>query len=148
MALKKNVYFSDITQAIIEARVKSQETGFVSFSGQVNEMLKRYDHVMKISCPDLSTAQWQILLNVYNGCIISEYHRPYRIASDMMDSIGAIDITQVEKSDPDFADLVRKMYDFSQLEQMAILDFIQNFWANKWQKFNDFEAIKAHILQR
>ena len=141
MSKKAGVYLTDHSQAIIESL--SGESA--SPSSVINAALERYRWVCSQSLPDLTAQEWQSILNVYAGSEMSSYSPPYRVASDMMDDIGAVDIAAVADNDPDYAELVRKTHAMTQAEQLAIIDFCQRFWCRDWSEFADFDAIKRHI---
>lgn len=134
-SLKKSVMFSELTQAYITARTRSDSN--IAWSQALNEGFKALQWLTTESLPELTEGEWETILNVYSGSII-ELIPPFRIASDMMDDKGAIALEELE---PEYADLVKKMHALSQVEQFAVLDFVQKFWAKDWKDCSDFAAI-------
>lgn len=143
MSKKTGVSFSDATYSVIENMIKDGSK--ISFASQVNEVINRYRWICKASLPDLSESEWEAILNCYAGCFMQEQYPPYRIASDLMDDRGAIDLAALADSDPEYAALVRKVHAMSQAEQLAILDLVQRFWAGKWDHMENFGAILEEL---
>lgn len=142
-SVKKSVMFSDQTVAYIKARTREENE--ISWSQALNEGFKALAWLTKQSLPELSDYEWQMLMNVYAGRII-KFTPPFRIASDMMDDRGEISIETLEKVDQAYTMLVRKMHGLSQIEQFAVLDFIQKFWARDWNDCKDWGEIYSKII--
>lgn len=138
-SIKKSVMFSEQTQAYIDARTRSDDQ--IAWSQALNEGFKALQWLTAESLPELTEGEWETILNVFSGSII-EFTPPFRIASDMMDDKGAI---ALEELDPEYAALVKKMHALSQVEQFAVLDFVQKFWAKDWKDCSDFAEIAAAI---
>lgn len=138
---KSTTYFNAHSAGIIQARTSQGEKANVS--GTTNELLRRYDWLIRASLPELTDNEWQTLCNVYAGCWLGEFVPPARIASDMMDDVGAVALEGLE---PDYAALVRKAHGWTQAEQLAVLDFIQRFWCADWSGAESFAAIKQQLL--
>lgn len=131
MATKKSVFLSDYTTAWIEATTsKHLHNQGPKWSEAINATVEQFRFLLRGSLPDLDIEEWHIILNVYAGCYFPAHGVPARIASDMMDDLGEISIENLK---PDYAALVRKVYAMSQLEQLAILYFVQIFWSNDWK---------------
>lgn len=140
-SMKKSVMFSDNTVSYIQSRTRHESE--IAWSQALNEGFKALSWITRQALPELTTGEWTIILNVYAGTWI-EFHPPFRIASDIMDNFGEVDIT---KLDDDIANLVKKVYAMSQIEQFAIMSFVQIFWANNWNGEPDFDAIAAKIKE-
>lgn len=140
-SMKKSVMFSDNTVSYIQSRTRYESE--IAWSQALNEGFKALSWITRQALPELTTGEWTIILNVYAGTWI-EFHPPFRIASDIMDNFGEVDIAQL---DDDIADLVKKVYAMSQIEQFAIMSFVQIFWANNWNSEPDFDAIAAKIKE-
>lgn len=138
-SLKKSVMFSEQTQSYINARTRYENE--IAWSQALNEGFKALSWLTRQALPELTHSEWEVILNVYAGSII-EFHPPFRIASDIMDNFGAIELGQL---DTETAGVVKKVYGMSQLEQFAIMEFVQVFWANNWNKEPDFDAIVTKI---
>jgi hypothetical protein len=133
MATKKSVFLSDRTTQWITATTGDIQAGEnPRWSESINATFDQFSTLIANALPELSPDEWQIILNTYAGCYLPAHSLPARIASDIMDDMGAIDITSVEKLYPDTALLIRKVHGMSQLEQLSILYFNQVFWLNKW----------------
>lgn len=151
MAIKKSVFLSDYSVEWIELTTKktlnNKELDGPKWSESINAAFEQLRFLLRSSLPSLSMDEWQAILNVYTGCYFPAHGVPARIASDMMDNIGAVDITIVEERAPDYAALVRKTHAMSQLEQLAILYFVQIFWSNDW-KMSEWEQVVSEIQQK
>lgn len=139
-SLKKSVMFSESTVNYIEARTKEDDE--ISWSKALNEGFKALQWLTKEALPDFDAQEWQAILNVYAGSFI-EFNPPFRIASDMMDDAGAI---ALEELSPEYAALVKKVHGMSQLQQFAILDFVQKFWSKSWD--GDMSEIIKQIKEQ
>ena len=140
-SIKKAVMFSEHSQNYIRARAKGEDE--ITWSGALNEGFKALSWLSRQALPDLSPGEWEKILNVYAGTWI-ELTPPFRIASDIMDHWGAIEIGQL---DQDWGDLVRKIHAMSQIQQYAIMDFVQIFWSHNWTQAADFESIVKQIKE-
>lgn len=143
-SLKVSAYFSAASASTIKKRTRNFESP--NISGTTNELLRRYEWLVAESLPDLSNKEWVMLLNVYSGSMLTTATFPCRIASDMMDNINAIDINEI--AEPEYAALVQKVYVMSQAEQMAVLDFIEQYWSGDWSQSRDFDEVKSIITNR
>lgn len=138
---KASVYLTASTMTVLSKRQRDAgET--VNLSGGLNEVVSRYAWLVKASLPDLGAEEWQTILNVYSGSVLDEFVAPARIASDMMDNVGAISL---ETLDQEYRALVEKAHGWSQAEQVAVLDFVQQFWSKDWSEYPNFSAIAAEI---
>ena len=138
-SIKKSVMFSERTLDYIRNRVRSEDE--IAWSQALNEGFKALSWLTKEALPDLNRSEWEVILNVYAGCII-EFHQPFRIASDIMDNFGALELAQL---DPQVAAVATKIHGMSQMEQFAILDFVKIFWCNDWSQEPDFASIILKI---
>lgn len=133
MANKKSVFLSDYTSQWIETTTSKPLHGEgPKWSESINATFEQFRFLLRGSLPELSMDEWTIILNVYAGCYFPAHGVPARIASDMMDNLGEISLDNLRKSQPDYAELVEKVYALSQTEQLAILYFVQLFWSNNW----------------
>lgn len=136
-SIKKSVMFSDGTQKYIAARTRAEDE--IAWSQSLNEGFKALKWLTDQALPELAAAEWQVILNAYAGSIIS-FDPPYRVASDLMDDVGAISIEDLE---PSYAALVKKIHGMSQLEQYAIMDFVQKFWSRDWNGMSWDEIVRT-----
>lgn len=145
MSTKKSVFLSDCTAEWVEFTTKKtindQELDGPKWSECINATFEQFRYLLRDSLPELTADEWTVILNVYAGCYFPAHGVPARIASDMMDNIGTIDINDVVD---DYANLVRKVNGMSQLEQMAVLYFVQIFWLNDW-KMKEWDEIVLEI---
>ena len=135
MAIKKSVFLSDRTGEWIS--VTTCKSGFdmtPKWSESINATTDQFRYLLKVSIPDLNIYEWTSIFNIYNGCHMPAHSIPARVASDMMDNIGAIDLENVGK---DYAALVRKVYAMTQTEQLAITYVAQIFWSSEWKLDED-----------
>jgi len=142
MGLKKSVMLADDTVTIMDKCTdKRNPDNAIAWSNLVNRGIVICNHLMKSSMPDLTNQEWQEILSVYAGTCGSLENPPFRIASDMMDNLGLIDIDKHPNKD-----LVKKVYEMSQAEQFAILSFNEQYWHGDWNTCSDFAEIKNKIL--
>lgn len=138
MAIKKSVFLSDRTgEWISTTTCKSGK-----WSESINATTDQFRYLLRVSVPELSIEEWTSIFNIYNGCHMPAHSIPARVASDMMDDIGAIDLENVDK---DYAALVRKVYAMTQAEQMAITYVAQIFWSSEWKLDKDDDWLKMII---
>jgi len=138
MSIKKSVFLSDQSESIV--RKMSRDDGYPQWSGIINQTMSAADWLFRQSLPEFSPDEWQIILNAYSGTCDSLQCQPYRVASDLMDDLGLLDV-----SDHPNADLVKRIYAMSQAEQFAILTFVQIFWSGDWNDVADFSEVIASI---
>jgi len=128
MSTKKSVLLTDRTVEIMQASTSQRDPdAAIAWSNQINRAVIINDWLFQSSLPDLSAEEWQVILNTYAGTIGSVEHPPYRVASDLMDDLGLIDV-----DDHPNADLVRRLHYMSQSQQFAILVFAERFWSGDW----------------
>lgn len=139
-SLKKSAMISEETQGYAAARTKTPIEE-VTWSAPVNEAFKALKWLSNEALPDLSPSEWEVILNAYAGSIVS-FNPPFRVASDLMDDAGAISLEELK---PDHAAIVKRVHGMSQIEQFAIMDFVQKFWARDWSDCEDFREIIDRI---
>lgn len=140
MSLKKSVMFSDQAVTYITARTRDQND--IAWSQSVNRTFEAVEWLSRYLLPELNQQEWELILNTYAGCI-TDFHRPLRIASDMMDNFGEVDINDLS---PEIAGVVRKCHALSQPQQFAVMDFINVFWSRDWSSFKNWDDIYNHII--
>lgn len=149
MATKKSVFLSDYTVAWIDSttskKLNGEELEGPKWSESINATFEQFRFLLRGALPDLDVSEWQAILNVYAGCYFPAHGVPVRIASDMMDNIGECDIANVEKLIPEYAALIRKVHGMQQVEQLAILYFVQIFWSNDWKLSGEWSDVVAAI---
>ena len=137
-SIKKSVMLSSETTAYILARNKDENE--ISWSESLNEGFKILKFISQQALPELSQEEWTIILNTYAGSTVDNVRFPLRIASDIMDDLGVIDPSLLKK---EIKATVEKVYEFNQIEQFAIMDFVRKFWAKNWDC--DWEEIVEKI---
>ncbi len=141
MGKKTSVYLSDQTLNIMEkSRDKRNPDSAVAWSNIVNRSITICDFLFREHLPDFSASEWQAILNAYAGTIGNIEHPKYRVASDLMDDRGLVDVNDHPESE-----LVKRIHSMSQVEQFAILMFNEIFWCGDWNDCADFDEIKARI---
>jgi hypothetical protein len=144
MSSKKSVFLSTRTVEWIESTTKkdSHDQG-PKWSEALNATVDQFRFLLKSELPDLTMDEWTVILNVYTGCYFPAHSVPARIASDMMDNVGAVDLAELS---PDYAEMVKKIHALTQIQQLAILYFVQIFWSSDWK--GDWEEIVTTIKSR
>ena len=140
-SIKKSVMISELTQSYIKSRTRYKSE--IAWSQALNEGFKALSLITRQALPELSSREWEVILNVYAGTCI-EFHPQLRVASDIMDTFGALELSEL---DPEVAEVVKKVYVMSQIEQFAIMNFVQIFWSNNWNSEPGFDAIAAKIKE-
>lgn len=141
MSIKKSIMLNDAT--VEHLRRRTRHDNEIAWSAAINGGFEALGWLGRELLPDLSPAEWEIILNTYTGCLL-DYHRPLRIASDIMDDRGAIDINELDEAT---AAVVRRCHAMSQPEQYAVLDFVAQFWAGDWSDAGDFSSIVSRITE-
>lgn len=137
MSTKKSVLLTDHTVAIMQACTdKRNPDNSIAWSNLINRSIIVNDFLFRESLPDFSVEEWQAILNTYTGCYGILEHPPFRVASDMMDNRGLINVDD----HPD-TELVIRIHAMSQAEQFAILSFVERFWCNDWDHVEDFNEV-------
>ena len=141
MSMKKSVMLSDHTVAIMQSMTDKRDQGSkIAWSNLINRSLVVNDYLARVSLPDLTDDEWTVILNAYAGCVGSIENPPFRVASDLMDDQGLVDVEQ--HSNPD---LVKRIHSMSQSEQFAILVFVEKFWFGNWDSLANFGGFKPYV---
>jgi hypothetical protein len=141
MSVKKSVMLSDSTVKIMESMTdKRNPDNSVAWSNQINRAIVVLDFLARTHLPDFTDQEWQTILNCYAGTCGSLERPPYRVASDLMDDLGLIDV----EAHPD-SELVKRIHGMSQVEQFSILVFVEKFWSHDWNHCKDFGEIKKAL---
>jgi hypothetical protein len=141
MSLKKSVMISDSAVAAIQARSRS-DVG-IGWSQSINKAITDLKTLCRVMLPELTENEWVMILNVHNGSFLEgQTFFPLRLASDVMDCCGVVDIGDLDE--PHQA-LVRKLHAMSQAEQYAILDMVQKYWAFQPKEPVQFDSHMARI---
>ena len=140
MATKKSVFLSDKTVSWIDitSSSSSKKTG-PEWSVAINRSIAQLWFLLSESVPDFSGNEWAEIISCYNHTAFSERLSKPRIASDLMDKYGCIDIDDLS---PELQNLVRKLHDLTPLEQFAALYIVQICLLREVSnKCNDFDQI-------
>lgn len=134
MATKKSVFLANQTIDWIQSTTTKDHASKEGpkWSESINATFEQFRYLLRISLPELDQGEWATILNVYAGTYFPAHGVPARIASDMMDNLGEISIESLRIQNPEYADLVEKVHQFDQTQQLAILYFVQIFWSQNW----------------
>lgn len=138
MSIKKSVMITDQAEKIMLANTR--DDGPIAWSQQVNRALIVNDWLFRQCLPELSAEEWQTVLNAYAGTTGSLEVPPYRVASDLMDDLGLIDV-----ADHPMPELVKRLHAMDQAQQFAVLQFVERFWARDWNNAGSFGEIVEQI---
>lgn len=142
MSIKKSVMITDQAHEIMKLRTdKRNPDNSIAWSNQVNRALILNDYLFRVSLPDLTDGEWQVILNAYAGTVGTLEHPPFRVASDLMDDLGLINV-----EDHPNPDLVKRIHNMTEVERFAILQFAEIFWNNDWSDVIDFRQIVNDIV--
>ena len=139
-SIKPSVSISEYSQQILAPYTQTDEG--IALSSAIYMILNRYAWAVSQSLPQLTDQQWELLLNVYAGSEISSYPPPYRVASDIMDHCGVLDLSGLDAAT---AETVRQIHGMSQAQQLAILDTVQRFWAAGSDALQEGESLQDAI---
>lgn len=139
-SVKKSVMLHDNAVEIMQKHTRVDAGEQIAWSKLVNRGIITGDWLYRQSLPDLTDAEWQVILNAYAGTCETLDNHPYRIASDLMDDLGIIDVDQHPQPE-----LLRRLHGMNQAEQFAVLVFVERFWTRDWSDAVDFNAIKSNI---
>ena len=135
MGTKKNMSLSVETVEFLEAR-KMGPDNQIRWSPSVNSMFNQVRWILSQELPDLKNEEWQVIFNTYVGIALGGFHPPFRIASDVMDNNGEVDINNL---DDKIANTIKKVHKLSQVQQWAIMDMVQKFWSRGDREIDSFE---------
>ena len=139
MGVKKSLMLADATVRYMQDRTRDGED--ILWSQMVNDGFKQLSWLTRQALPNLHTADWELLLNVYAGSWL-EFQPPFRVASDVMDHFGVVDINAL---DPEVRLQVVRLHGLTQVEQYAVMEFVRIFWTHDWNVEPDFETIMSKI---
>lgn len=127
----------EIMQFCTDSRVPGS---IIAWSNQVNRAILINDFLSRQMLPDFDDDEWGVILNVYVDTTGVIENPPYSIASDLMDSLGLIDV----QAHP-HTELVKRIHTMNQADQFAILSFVEKYWHNSGSEM-DFDKIKTIIM--
>ena len=143
MSIKKSVMISDQTLNFIEERTNCE----IGWSKAVNGAFSSLQLLINLNMPNLSDKDWRIVLDVHCGNInlFDSVSYPFRLASDVMDHYGVIDLNDLA---PEIQVTVKKLHGLTQAEQYAVYDVVGRFWAENWSEIDgDFSDILESLTK-
>lgn len=141
MSIKKTVYIDDYSEQFIRDRARDVDDK-ISWSSAFNKYTRDLSSLIRDCMPGLALNEWQMLLNVYTGHFNDQHISPMRIASDIMDCYGVVDINDLAD---DHRALVKKCHGMSQCQQYAVLDVVQRYWSK--DRSGDFGEIMRGLTE-
>lgn len=124
MGRKITLYLTGRTSSFVAQRqAKTQE----NWSGTINESIEALDHIMKENTPLLNVNEWKLLAERFVNLANSPIKPPLALASEMLRSANVISIEDV--TDHKLKNLIYKLADLKQVEQIAILDRVRTYLA-------------------
>lgn len=121
--MRKTVHLTATTEQFFNARHAAHETP--NFSAHINAAFEQLALIAETEKPDLSADEWAEIYNVYAGSDLTRPALPLNLAADLLAHYGAT----LPKQTP-CPDLVYKLADFTQAQQLAIVDAARVFWAS------------------
>lgn len=134
--MKKSVYLSSDTCDWIAATTGENHP---EWSSSINATYAEFRHLLRDALPDLTQAEWALLLDAQNGNL-SRFRLPIRLSNQLMDNVGALALDDVTA---EYGALVRKCHAMNQTEQLAATYFCHLFWSSRWAC--DWEDVVAAI---
>ncbi|WP_296053453.1 hypothetical protein [uncultured Alteromonas sp.] len=131
---KTTVYFS--ADSMVKLADRSPEHEKINMSGLLNELINRYAWLTAVSLPELTNDQWSVLIDALAGVDFSDQRPPADVA--------ALLLNQSAQSD-ELNKIVVLASEWSQAEQYAVIDFLQQYFARKWDNYPNFDLIKKQI---
>ena len=131
MPIKKSIMVSDTTLKFIQDRHKDDN---FSWTEAINAPIHDLNTLIKLHLPELSENDWLTIIDAYSGFLFQPMMFPLRIASDIMDHYGVVDIS---KLDSKLQETIKRVHGLSQIEQYAVLDMVRWFWNHSeqfWQQ--------------
>lgn len=146
MSIKKSIMISDQTVNFLNSR--SKEDSYISWSQGINSAVVELDAVYADLLPrvmdKLTSDDWQVILDTYSGCLLNPVVMPQRIASDIMDNYGVIEVTALPEA---CQNAVRTVHGMSQSEQLAIMHLVRRFWATQAKKDETLAEMVARLAR-
>lgn len=139
MSIKKSVMISDESVDYIEARNLATK---INWSRSVNDALGELGKLYEVLLPPLTLDQWQVILDCYAGPV-EVGTRPARIASDLLDHCGEVDLEALSEH---YRETVLRVHQLNQAEQMAVLDVVRRFWLRSRQDSEESLATRLELL--
>ena len=107
---------------------KSRQDIAQSKYASISLMCTRYADIVARSLPDLTRAEWTLVLDALNGCVTWDAaFRPPYILVEISDHISLNQADQVH--DVDGPALLAKLHALSLAQITAVLDRAEQFWA-------------------
>jgi hypothetical protein len=122
MSRKTSVYVDRAGEAIVTARDFERETAAIKRHGRrsllFREMLRRYDEICRTDLPDLTEIEWNALVEAGESWRLDDIDSGVRF--------GRL-ITAAGRNER----LLKKLFDLGQAHRIAIVDYIERYWAAK-----------------
>ena len=144
-AFKTSVSFSERSQQVLDS-YGTRTDGGPALSSLVNEIMSRYDWIIRSSLPELTDAEWRIILDIYADNQL-DYNKPFRVGSDIMDHYGW-SLAEVARSEEPAAQLAMKLSELGQAAQAAIVDAVGRFFfRGAWLAQGDLAEIMNELYK-
>lgn len=133
MSVKKSVRLGPLAERLC---LILSDSGEPNFSGTINKVMDRYNHLIAASMPELEEPERLAIVQCYNG-----YMKPERT----LDQIAGLEFTISEgykyddnvkeliRSEQAFQALLEKVRSWSTGERIAVIDMTERYWGEQRQ---------------
>lgn len=141
MAIKTTVYISDEREQAINERHREKP----NLSGALGMFIDRYCAIVRAHTPDLTTAEWCCLFDVYCSHMFADdiLAEARMLPTCVHDSI---EDGTLAKWDLEGDAFLAKLQALAPVERVAVLDMVQRFWARDWQGMDNYGQIIGRLL--
>lgn len=126
---KTSVYLDTATRRILAARegapVETRRHG--RRSRILRDLLIRYDEICQRELPRLSTAEWKLLVQA--GRVWAATAESLLSPPPIPSLVDTVNRTPASEGETVRAALLKKLVDFTSGQQVAVVDFVERYWA-------------------
>jgi hypothetical protein len=125
MPHKTSIYLDEVTERILAARDPELSTHrrHGRRSQLLREFARRYDEICQNDLPELHDDDWEVILEAGKGWTTDENPAPASVL------VGTV--LDACRRAPGGAALVKKLLNLTAGERIAIVDFVERYWAAK-----------------
>lgn len=125
MPYKTSIYLDEVTERILAARDPELSTHrrHGRRSQLLREFARRYDEICQNDLPQLAEDEWKVIIEAGKGWATDEN----TAAASVL--VGAV--LDACRRAPGGSALVKKLLNLSAAERIAVVDFVERYWAAK-----------------
>lgn len=137
-----SIYVGPDLQRVLDERSRPGEQG--ERSHLINLLADRYSDLMWRSRPELSTAEWKLVCDALNGCLMEPAGHAGALTLEISDAIRLNGLA--EKWSVDGKALVKKLAALTPAQRLSVIDVAERFWVGDLTR--DADEMLAEILGR